>query len=258
VSKRKRGKSLYEVVSANADKGEKAAKPLGVPGWFGRAGSGAPGDQAKARPGPGAPGSPDRAGPQAQGGSRPVSALEPSRVLSVVGGRLRISLNQVSALVVVVVLALLLAGAFLLGRRSARTPSAGPNAGNESLTERKLPVLPRQRQEQTEQTEPAIVGEPVREKGLWYLVIQVGILKAEHARDIQQFLRQAPNGIETTVHRSKDTGKWMVRDLRGFKDKNSPEAIAYKKRVEQLGEQYFDPKRDRLYKFQGPYFSPES
>lgn len=184
-------------------------------------------------------------------------------VISIVGGRLRISLNQVSAAVLGLAVVVVLLGSFVLGRRTAPVPGepavVPPAPSKQETTERELasvPLLPAQPQTPQQPPQPPTEpGLPARRKGYWYLVIQAGISTKAQADDIQSFLDD--RGISSGVHRSQHTRKWMVRDLRGYADKRSKQAEAYKDGVEQLGKEYFQPPRGRLYDFLGCYYSLE-
>ncbi len=255
MARKKNAKSLFEVISRDAAKSAEGGKQsLGVPGWFGRGGQAPP-----AAPEP--PPLPATARQPAE--PPPAEAGEP--IVSVAGGRLRISLNQVSAAVLVLGLILLLVGVFLLGRRTASSAPAAPQpapppAGREAPGERQtggippLPHPPLTAQSPEDEAEATSTG-PARQKGHWYLVIQVGILNKAQAEAIQDYLKN--KGVQTTVYRSRFySHKWTVKDLRGFTSGDSPEVTAYKKWIEKLGQEYAD--KGGLYDFKGCYPSPES
>jgi hypothetical protein len=254
VAKKKDAKSLFEIFTGEGIK-SKADKPLGVPGWFG---------QAEPVP-PAASESPAQA-------VRPAAVppavsterrLPEEPVVSVVGGRLRISLSQVGGAVTVLAVLVLLIGMFFVGRWSAPVAGRPPVAGKAGQTEPAeaggVPPLPRL--DSAGQRVPP-VAPPVatgRTKGHYYLVFKVGLPVRADAEDIKSFLQEKK--IYATVYRSRLTGKWLVRDLRGFPDKNSPVAVAYQKNAEdKLGNEYF--KRSGLagrprWDFRGCYYSLE-
>lgn len=250
MARKKGARSLFEVISRDTARTGKPTRTgrqsLGVPGWFGRSEPAPP------------------AGPQPQaaeaGKPRPPTPSEP--IVSVAGRRLRISLNQVSAAVLALGVVLALCGAFYLGRRTApaqtASPAAPPAGGQQSAGVQEAggpPPLPRPvdlRPQKQTHTAPASLA---RKENYWYLVIQAGVLTQEQAEDIQAFLRQ--RGVQATIQRSQHMRKWIVRDLKGYSDRRSPEAVAYKAQVEELGKEYFRPGQGRLYDFLGCYYSLE-
>lgn len=256
MARKKNARSLFEVISRDAARVGKADKtgkqPLGVPGWFGRT------EPTRTyAPEPQPPPAEEVAPAEAQ---RPVPSPPGEPIISIVGGRLRISLNQVSAAVLGLAVVLLLLGSFFLGRRTAAAPgeptAAPPAPSKQETTERELasvPLLPpRPQTPQQPPQPPTEPGLPARRKGYVYLVIQAGISTKAQADDIESFL--AERGIASSVHRSQNTRKWMVRDLRGYADSNSKQAKEYLAGVEQLGKEYFRPGRGRLYNFLGCYY----
>ena len=58
----------------------------------------------------------------------------------------------------------------------------------------------------------------------YYLVIQGGIDSRKEAEHIKGFLYS--KGVDATIHLGRQ-GKYIVKDLRGFKDPNSPEVRDY-------------------------------
>jgi hypothetical protein len=248
VARKKDAKSLFEVLSRDADKAAKGSKTLGVPGWFGPVKPPAPPPQAAAPSQPVAPPPP------------PVRRVWGEPVLSLAGGRVRISLNQVSAAVAVGGLLVLLALAFVIGRATARPAGTAPQMpggvqpAGEDTTGRVVPVPGPGRQPPG----PPLAGGATRQKGLCYLVIQSDAATRDDADDILRFLRD--QRIATTVDRARD-GKWTVRDLQGFADAKSQEADAYRARIEQLGREYErlarSQGRQRLYRFNGCFFNLE-
>ena len=233
MARKKNAKSLFEVITANAAKGHKADKSLGVPGWFGRAKSSQP-----SAPGPQAAAGAPTALPE-----RPHVAPGPPAepIFSIADGRLRISLSQTGAAVAALGLILLLFAAFFLGSRSSRGPAqaqGAPSAG-QAPARAGTPLLPPERQEAGPEEGNQVPA--VRQKGLWYLVIQAAVWTRQDAENIRDFLREKKvegKGIYATVHRSRDHRWWMVRDLRGFRDRKSKEALAYQAGVEALGDEY--------------------
>jgi len=245
VAKKKNAKSLFEIFAGEGIK-SRDDKPMGVPGWFG---------QAEAVQ-PAASESPPQAVLTA-----PSLPEEPA--VSVVGGRLRISLSQVGAAVTVLAALLLLICTFFVGRWSAPTAGRPPAPAKPGPAERAgaggVPPLPRPGPPGQRVSPVAVPVSPARTKGHYYLIFKVGLPVRADAEDIKSFLQEKK--IYATVHRSRLTGKWLVRDLRGFPVKNSPDAVAYRKNAEdKLGNEYFKrsgqagrPRWD----FRGCYYSPE-
>jgi hypothetical protein len=238
AEKKKDSKALYEVISQRK-------QTLGVPGWFGK-----PSEQGE---------QPDAAGessrPEAQDVSPAVAPLPERRtkstleepVVSYTGGRLRISLNQVSMVVLSMGLVLLLTVSFLVGRHSGRLAASGEvraEVGRASGTEA-LKLTPVTLTPQAEQPAPVSEG---RKKGLYYLVIQAGISTESQARDIQQFLRS--KGIQAGIDRGP-TNKWMVIDDKSFEKKDDPQIADRKNKIEQLGKEYL--RKTQTYGFHQPY-----
>lgn len=254
MAKKKDAKSLFEIFAGEGIK-SKADKPLGVPGWFGQAEP----VQPAASESPAQALQPAAVPPAVSTAPR----LPEEPVVSVVRGRLRISLSQVGAAVTGLAVLVLLIGMFFVGRWSApvagRPPApakAGPNGSSQAGG---VPPLPQPGPPGQRVSPVAVPVETGRTKGHYYLVFKVGLPVRADAEDIKSFLQEKK--IYATVYRSRLTGKWLVRDLRGFPDKNSPDAIAYRKKAdEQLGKEYF--KRSGLagrprWDFRGCYYSLE-
>jgi len=258
VAKKKNTKALFEVIASTPGKGEGR---LGVPGWFGQpARQGAGAGEGTTGPAPNAPAEERSAPPVAAvtGASRTVGEA----VLSVSGGRLRISLNQVSAVVAVLVLILLPAAAFMLGRRTApraagMTRVGGPKAGGlprgnipaarRTDLQRLLPTPGAAQRRPSTGTHPGMVPDNYpRKKGCNYLVIQGNIASYEKARQIKRFLWE--NGIDATIHGPSRSGRYKVKDTRPFSNLRSPatrRAIwEYVSLIESLGKQF-----ERRYNF---------
>ncbi len=232
MARKKDGKSLFEVMGAGESQ---SGKSLDVPSWFDRGGQAS-----------------DEASKASQPvSSRPVPAGQAERrepVLSVSAGRLIISLNQVSAIVVVLAIILLGVGAFFLGRRTSQNASASPgriqaqhNRSTTQLGDEPVNVLPRPDSPKPRPGGTGMVRDDAqRQKGYSYLVIQGGIHTLKEAMDIKQFLYD--KGIDATVHRSTHTGMYMVKDMHGFRNISSEQTRAavaeYVAHIERLGKEY--------------------
>jgi len=254
VAKKKDAKSLFEIFAGEGIK-SKADKPLGVPGWFGQAEP----VQPAASESPAQAVRPAAVPPAASTAPR----LPEEPVVSVVRGRLRISLSQVGAAVTILAVVLLPIGAFFVGRWTApvagRPPAPAEAGATGSAEAGGVPPLPRPGPPGQRVSPVAPPVSPARTKGHYYLVFKVGLPVRADAEDIKSFLQDKK--IYATVYRSRLTGKWLVRDLRGFPDKNSPDAVAYQRNAEdKLGNEYF--KRSSLagrprWDFRGCYYSLE-
>ena len=115
MARKKDGKSLFEVIGTDASR---SAGSMNVPSWFDQAGQKPPTDdrpvieRAKI--------SPTVTPPPVPSGT--TTHAEP--MLSVSSGRLVISLNQISAVVVFVAIIVFGVGAYMLGRMSSQNTSA--------------------------------------------------------------------------------------------------------------------------------------
>ena len=226
MARKKNAKALYEVIGAESIQ---AGRPPRVPGWVGPAGG--PEDEQ----------APDR---------------EPA--LSASDGRVRISLNQLSAAVLLVVLLGLLVTAFVWGRRvGVRAAKAAASAAGAAGAPK---VLPRPRPGPnvgTTQPSGMVPENYQRRKGYSYLVIQDGLRGQAEGMDIKKFLYD--NGINVTVHRSAVTPFYRVKDTRGFRNLSRPEIKAalaqHRAQIERLGREY--QRRGGRYAFLGSWLETE-
>ncbi len=248
MGKRKDSKGLFEVLTTGAGKG----RSLGVPGWFGQPQS-AQREPEPASPPPASPTTP--AAPPAPVRRR-TEPREP--ILSAAGGRLRISLNHVSAVVVLAGLALMFFGAYQWGRYSARAAVAqGPGEPgvpyNPAATQ---DVGPRRPGELVPVPQPPREGQPTppgppqlggltrddapRRKGDSYLVIQSDIPTYDEAYKVKVFLHQ--NGVRATIHGPLRDQTFLVKDMVGFRNIRDPEVRkqidARVKSFHELGQAY--------------------
>ena len=251
MSKKKDTKALFEVLS-----GSKAKRPLGVPGWFGQPGSTSapypPVEPAPAEappeppPGEGDPkressrlGTPDQAEPRPL---RPAKVSEP--IVSISGGRVRFSFNQVSAVVVVIGLVAIVLVAYVLGRKTR--PGDGYNApfkpdvlDVDNTSSGVLPVPGGPRRTSPAQPAGGALETVKREKGADYLVIQGGVYNLAEAQDIQRFLHG--KGVTATIEKQL-TRFYIVKDTRPWRETKSKQARQelgeYVKMLTKLGQEY--------------------
>ena len=223
MARKKSPKALFEVIGGDA---RKADKQLGVPGWFGQAGPAAAEAPPRQEPSK-SPGAAAQAPPRPP---RPVATLEREPAFYTSGDKMTISLSTISALLVLLGLIALLAVAFGLGRWSVRAGQSRPEPGAQvaSLDEAPPGVVPVPRPvpgQPRAVSVDAIPDDAYRPSGYYYLVIQGGIDSRKEAEHIKGFLYS--KGIDATIHRPRAGGPYMVKDLRGFKDPNSPEVRDY-------------------------------
>jgi len=231
LARKKRGKGLFEVISTRS--GKSPRQQLGVPGWFGQ-------------PRPARPGQEPPSGGETEASAEASVRPEPAYVrrgamdeplISVAGGRVRIVLTQAGSVVVCVGLILLLAGAFVLGRRSA---APGPNQQGAAG----LPPLPRTRPGSGRKPDDGLTpDDAARQKGYHYLIIQGGLPTRDVALDIKTFLHD--NGVRCTIRPMAQAHLgFMVKDMTPFKDINSPRTrrvlADHVRRIEALGKKYMD------------------
>jgi hypothetical protein len=229
VGKKKDSKGLFELLTTGSGK----ARPLGVPGWFGQPQAAQP----EPEPPPPLPASQTMPAAPAAPGRRRTEPREP--ILSAAGGRLRISLNHVSAVVVLAGLALMFFGAYQWGRHSARPAVAqGPDEPdvphNPAATQevgpgrpgRVLPVPQRPGPGEPTRPGPPHLGgltrdDAARTKGHSYLVIQSDIPTYDEAYKVKVFLHQ--NGVPATIHGPLRDQTFLVKDMVGFRNIRDPE-----------------------------------
>lgn len=231
MARKKKGKSLLEVIGTDPSKGDRS---LGVPSWFNKADDQPVGGTT---------------GPDRTEQDMPKPADEP--VMSVSGGRLRVSLNQVSAIVLFLAIILLGAGAFFLGRRTApKTPAPAHGAatggsdsgrpGGKHPSVVPVPGSDAGGDATNRRTSGMVSDDATRKKGYSYLVIQGDVQTYEQAQGIKRFLYA--NSIDATVHKSRHTGKYKVTDMRGFRNIHSAQTKAainkYVEQIERLGDEY--------------------
>jgi cell division septation protein DedD len=239
VTRKKDGKSLFEVIGTDASHSDKS---MNVPSWFDQTGQEPPTDdrpvieQAKI--------SPMVTPPPVPSGT--TTHAEP--MLSVSSGRLVISLNQISAVVVFLAIILLGVGAYMLGRMSSPDTSASPDGIKATYNPDVIKpgtgpagVIPEPEPHQPKPDGSKMVANDAkRQKGYSYLVIQGGVHTLEEARGIKKFLYE--KGVNATIHRMRIDGMYMIKDMHGFRDIRSAQTSAaiaeYVAQIERLGKEY--------------------
>jgi hypothetical protein len=240
VAKRRDSVALFEVIQ----KAGRSEGNMAVPKWMDRQGAvEAPGDVA----------------PRPEPASRAISLGVSEPLVSIVDDRLRVSLSYVSGALVVLALVVLVAGGFALGRWSAPgLPAAIPDG--QSLRE-KTPlgrhVLGKANPVTPGDNAKAPPAPSARQKDKYYLVIQ--FLPGLSQKDMDNAARIAAfcdaHGEPATVARFTHPGsakqRYIVWSLRPFGEQDSPEALAYAQKIEDLGKQYMrEAPEDGRYNFQ--------
>jgi len=183
-------------------------------------------------------------------------AQEP--VLSASGGRLRLSVSELGAVVLFAGLIALVVLAFLWGRRVGRRDAVAA-AGEHAVRSAQFPVTPvhgpgRQTLDGAANDRAAQVQ---RKPGYSYFVIQDRISALDEAKDIQAFL--AERKVQVTIHASAVRPFYRVKDCRGFTDLSSPtvkaQIASYKARIEAYGSEYMD--QGGRYGFRKPWMETE-
>ena len=210
MGKKKDSVALFEVISKSRQKRSEAG--LSVPQWMGR-------------------GVPVGEPPEPTDGPRKVelSSPRPAPMVSTEGGRLRLSLNYVSALVGIVAVALLMVLAFWIGRWSVHAPAGGAtDTGADTAN------IAGQLQKQFTPATPS------RVPGKYYLVIQglqgMTQQKLQDAEDIVRWLK----GYETAaeIRELAKYKQYIVWSLQGFESSDSAEAMGFVETIELLGRRY--------------------
>lgn len=261
VVRKKNAKALFEVITSAARRG----RPLGVPGWFGQPKATAPAISPSAPEPSRLPASPGPAVGVPPAGPRqmPRSARAGEPALTVSGGRVRVSLNQVSATVAAIVAVVVVVTAFVMGRLTAPRlveserplPSGRQDVLDLGSGHPGVVPVPRPPEGQGVRPVGMVPDDAVREKGASYLVIQGGINTRPEAEDIKRFLHS--KGVSATLHKGQ-TNRYLVKDMRPWRDVGSRQTRAdleqYIKRMEQLGSEYLRQGGD--YDFRQNHNSP--
>jgi hypothetical protein len=251
MAKKKGAKALFEVIN---DRGK--SKPLGVPGWFDRARAAFSGARAQADlPGQDAPAAHAAPAPPPSPAAWAGPTNEP--MVSMQDGRVRISLNQVSAVVSVLGFLLVMSGAFYFGRQMGMGHKDLPSVA--SAAQSPVPATPDKpaggnapgkataSARSNQAVGAAIADEGKRKKGLYYLVIQGGIRDQQDARTMIDFL--ADNDVAASAVRDS-TNRWKVLADKAFSRADGKDVQDYKTRIGQLGKDYM---RKHPYDFRDCY-----
>lgn len=251
MAKRKDSKALFEVIKPGT--GERSGKPLGVPGWFGQAKPQAPGQARTAGPSTAVPptATPPPVPRPITATSSPMSSQAAEPLLQVADGRLRVSLNNISAAVVVLGLACVIAGAFYLGKRSGAAGSQG-QSGSQNGQVRPGDNAGQPAPGNGNGGAPENVAGPQRVKGYNYLIVASRIGNQAEASAIRDFLHG--KGVETTVEQMQD-GTFCVKDLTGFRGQRDPKIEERKDAFAKLGAAYHAA--GGSYNLSQPYLSLE-
>lgn len=234
MAKKKGAKALFEVINDRSK-----SKPPGGPGWFGRARAAF--SQARAQADPSRQ---DALAAQAAAPPPPASGAVGSDepMVSVQDGRVRISLNQVSAVVAVLGFLLVMAGAFYFGRQVGMGGHKGPAAAalpTLAATDKpgsgNAPGKAGVSAGRDQAVGAAIADEGKRKKGMYYLVVQGGIRDQQDAKGIIEYL--ADNDIPASPVRDA-TNKWKVLADKPFSRQDSKDLQDYKSRIGSLGKDY--------------------
>jgi hypothetical protein len=256
VTKKKDSVALFEVISKSRQK--RGDSDLGVPGWIEP--PEAPRQQAEK---PSVPARQAAAIPQAP--SRPV---EPA--IGVVGGRLTVSLNYVSCMVIAMGLLVLLLAAFWLGRATGGAAKGEPTeAGVAGFTEGQStggsiteggtrPPPSTGHQKATDVTRSAefhlpVTRVPKRVSGKYYLVIE-SIKKNTDAATQKTNREEADRIIEFCKQKGEPSelrsmkGRFIVWSLTPHDSSESEAALRHARFIQDnLGKEYFE--KYKTYKF---------
>jgi len=239
VNKRKNATALFEVIAKSKQKPADIA--MRVPDKSPRPEEGAAPAPERTEP-PAAPPAaprPEPSRPRPAPTPRPAVALE--SVLSTTGGRLRLSLNYVSASVAGAAVVLLLVLAFTVGR-SAR--EQGPQQQEQAGLPSPGAAQPHDKAASQIVAPPA---KPARVEGKYYLVIESLQGNADRHKTeafrIADFCTQMGEPADVQLWRSQ----YIVWSLTPFNSPSDSAAMKHADTVEKLGDNYF--RKYRTYKF---------
>jgi hypothetical protein len=216
VAKKKNSLALFEAISRSREKQPKEG--MGVPNWMGA-------QAPQSGQGPTATG---ETGPQPGGTVH--SASMSSGLTASSPGPIAISLSRPAAAVIVAMFAVAVALAFLAGRMTARP--AATNAGSPTVIEN---AGGPERGSLVDQL-------PARVPGKHYLVIQAmkGDSQQDHddALKIATWLTKEKNEPAEVCQFSGGSKAYFVWSFKPFDSDKGPQAEAYAKKIEELGQQY--------------------
>lgn len=231
MARKKDSVALFEVISKSQAK--HLESDMSVPRWI----TGSEEPEKPSAPDERPRVEPDRAAPTMR---EPGGPAEP--MFATAGGRLRVSLNYLTCTIIVLGLVLALAGAFVLGRATAPAPPVEkPGKTTAGAGQVKGPVREARR---------PVTRMPQRVSGKYYLVIETlkGITHADEdeATRIADFCKQNGEPAEPRMWR----GKIIVWSLTAFDSPRSEAAIRHARFIQDnLGKEYFNPGKNRIYKF---------
>ena len=222
MAKKKDSRALFEVIAGGKPK--EGESDMGVPEW------------ASGRPAP----APGTALGETAGADRETRVDPP--VVDTSSGRLVVSLNYVSCLVIAMGVLVLALAAFWLGRATA------PDGKDPAVDGPRIPAG----------TGPGVQGRQTvsfkREPGKQYLVIQWlnGATEANlrEATRIRSYCWA--EGVRADIFENKERPAYYVWSRKGFDSGKSKEAEQYKREIEAMGKEYFD--KHRTHKFSDPYY----
>lgn len=225
-SKRKDAVALFEAISRTKPKLPEAN--MNVPGWMARQ------QQAPEPPKVPVPVASGRSLSELQQRASQLAGLPRTRepIFSTAGGRMRVSLNYVSGGVAAGGFVLLLLVAFLLGRSSASPGKSveQPPPGAPPLN----PAVVRGIEQG-----PSTGSPPARVKGKHYLIIQSMMGNTDrHKADAQKIVEFLHRNGEEAETRPTTSGSWVVLSFRPYDSPQSPEAIQFAQKIEELGKKY--------------------
>ena len=231
--KKRNSVALFEVISKSKEKSSQA--DMGVPAWMG--GTAQDEDAPK-------PDSPVPAAPKLP--PLPAPPVRTAPLMTTAGGRLQLSLNYVSCLVIAVGLVLLLAGAFWLGRKTAPAPQTGEGR---MKAEFRAGLL----SENDTAGAGAAKTLPKRIPGKYYIVIEstrgTDAWHLAQAEKIARFCieRNEPAEVRKYPATSRSREQYVAWSLTPFDSPTSEAATQHARGIEKLGEEFFELHGD--YKF---------
>jgi hypothetical protein len=254
LSKKKSAKALFEVITTYRQK-HPGSGPL-MPEWMRRKQPSAPGQMPQLQPEPVAE---EPLRPAATGATvRTLRPLSPP-IIDTSDGRLNISLNYVSSVVVALGLVVLLVAMFLLGRLTA-SPSAAKPAGAKPATAARTGAADRTAVDQHKARRVdyrLLLEDQELPRGKYYFVVQVlrggyGEEQKEDAGKIARFCGGRPAGTRIPAVKATYVAKngdryWVVLASEPFEtDQLTSPVKALAKKAEALGR---DPANPTTYPF---------
>jgi len=220
VSKKRKSPALFELISKSRDK--QVGLSTRVPDWMTH--------REPVEPTPPAP-------PTAPAAQRPQPA-RPAPSWKTATEATTTTLGYGTVLAGVVVMVLLLGGAFWLGRATAGGGGEPALAGTD-LSEQ--PSVGQEAAEPAKSGSPARPSAPKRIRGKHYLIIQglrgLGPEELAEARAIEAFCNEMGEPVTVGKYPGPNP-QYVVWSLKGFDSTDSEEAIAFARTIEKLGKIY--------------------